>query len=58
MRKICLIAKENAEVFNSYFNNAVMPLNLQCDREYLSDISDENDPIMFYCINVCQKQVY
>ena len=52
MRKICLIAKENAEVFNSYFNNAVMPLNLQCDREYLNDASDENDLIMFYCINV------
>ena len=37
--------KEIAETFNNYFNNAVKSLNLQCDPEHLTDISDENDPI-------------
>ena len=46
MRKTCLITKkQNAEAFNSYFNNAVKPPNLQCDREHLNSVSDENDLI-------------
>ena len=37
--------KEIAEAFNNYYSNAVKPLNLQCDSEHLSDVSDETDPI-------------
>ena len=37
--------KEIAETFNNYFNNSVKSLNLQCDPEHLSDVSDENGPI-------------
>ena len=34
-----------AEAFNNYYSNAVKSLNLQCDSEHLSDVSDETDPI-------------
>ena len=37
--------KEIAETFNNYFNNAMKSLNLQCDPESLSDVSDEKYPI-------------
>ena len=37
--------KEIAETFNNYFNNAMKSLNLQCDPESLSDVSDEKDPV-------------
>ena len=37
--------KEIAEAFNNYYSNAVKSLNLQCDSEHLSDVSDETDPI-------------
>ena len=37
--------KEIAEAFNNYNSNAVKSLNLQCDSEHLSDVSDEADPI-------------
>ena len=37
--------REIAEAFNNYYSNAVKSLNLQCDFEHLSDVSDEIDPI-------------
>ena len=37
--------KEFAEAFNNYYSNAVKSLNLQCDSEHLSDVSNEIDPI-------------
>ena len=37
--------KEIAEAFNNYYSNAVKSLNLQCDSEHVSDVSDETDPI-------------
>ena len=37
--------KEIAEAFSNYYSNAVKSLNLQCDSEHLSDVSDETDPI-------------
>ena len=45
--KINLVEKEIeiAEAFNNYYSNAVKSLNLQCDSEHLSDVSDETDPI-------------
>ena len=36
--------KEIAETFDNYFNNAVKSLNLQCSKEHLNDVSNENDP--------------
>ena len=36
--------KEIAEAFNNYYSNAVKSLNLQCESEHLSDVSDETDP--------------
>ena len=43
--EILSIDKEIAEAFNNYYSNAVKSLNLQCDSEHLSDVSDETDPI-------------
>ena len=37
--------REIAEAFNNYYSNAVKSLNLQCDFEHLSDVSDETDLI-------------
>ena len=38
--------KQMAEAaFNNYYSNAVKSLNLKCDSEHVSDVSDETDPI-------------
>ena len=45
MNEILSTHKEIAKAFNNYYSNAVKSLDLQCDSEHLSDVSDETDPI-------------